>query len=89
MPCPAKVLGMAHDHDPNTPTEMCDEHLLEHAAKLIAELLKRDLLVVGEPHGDGLAMMDVSAMGIDNGKVYIAVHDGHGHGHGHHNHSHD
>jgi hypothetical protein len=83
---------MTHDHDPNKPTEMCDEHLLEHTAKLIAELLKRDLLVVGEPHGDGgsLTMMDVSAMGIDNGKVYIAIQSSHGHEHGHgHHHDHD
>jgi hypothetical protein len=84
---------MAHDHDPNKPAEMCDDHLREHAAPIIAELLKRELLVIGEPHGDGgsMTLKDVSAMGIDNGKVYIAIHDGHDHGHGHshdHDHSH-
>ena len=67
-----------------------DEHLREHTAPLIAELLKRELLVIGEPHGDGssLTMMDVSAMGIDNGKIYIAIHDGHDHDHHGHDHAH-
>jgi hypothetical protein len=83
---------VGHEHDPNKPTEMCDDHLREHAATLIAELLARDLLVIGEPHGDGssLTMKHVNAMGIDNGKVYIAIDDGHDHAHDHdHDHAHD
>jgi len=85
---------MAHEHDPNKPAEMCDEHLRQHGATIVAELLNRDLLVIGTPNhtGDGLSLQHVLSMGIGDEKVYIAIDDGHGHDHGHdhdHGHGHD
>jgi len=81
---------MAHEHDPNKPAEMCDEHLRQHGATIVAELLNRDLLVIGTPNhaGDGLSLQHVLSMGIGDEKVYIAIDDGHGHDHGHEGHDH-
>jgi hypothetical protein len=81
---------MAHEHDPSKPAEACDEHLREHAAVVIAELLKRDLLVIGTRNDeeDGLDLTSVLSMGIGNDKVYIAIGDAHDHGHDHSGHDH-
>jgi hypothetical protein len=83
---------MEHEHDPNKPTEMCDEHLRLHGATIVAELLNRELLVIGTPNhtGDGLSLQHVLSMGVGDEKVYIAIDDGHGHDHGDHDgHDHD
>ena len=84
---------MAHEHDANKTAESSDEHLVEHAAVVIAELLKRELLVIGtrNEEEDGLDLSPVVSMGIGNEKVYIAIgtaHDHHGHDHDH-DHDHD
>jgi len=65
---------MAHEHDPNKPAEMCDEHLRQHGATVVAELLNRDLLVIGTPNhaGDGLSLQHVLSMGVGDEKVYIS-----------------
>jgi hypothetical protein len=85
---------MTHEHDPSKPADMCDEHLREHGAVVLAELLNRELLVIGRPNdtGDGLTLTHVASMGLGDEKVYIAIddHGGHDHDHDHgHDHAHD
>ena len=55
---------MEHEHDPNKPGEMCDEHLRQHGATIVAELLNRDLLVIGSPKHSSVCVICCAAVDL-------------------------